>query len=192
MPVDFMQTVRFASDTLNITNQAPNSLLINLPAPTGFSALIAGRTVSGSTQFADWQIISPPRFNFGGFNPITGIFTVPSTGIYSVKATIFYMLSAIPVLSLNANFPLFTVRNVNSAAGLVTGLLPVLHMNAGGAVGELRAILDAATVTLADDLLLIAGDNIALYYEPDGLNIPLLIGNRSPGIVWSVLKLSDA
>lgn len=192
MPVGLMQTVHFVSDTLRIANQSPAGLRIDLPAPVGFSALITGRIVNGSTQFNNWQIVTPPRYNFGGFNPTTGVFTVPSTGIYSVNATIYYIMNTVACETPNGIFPFFSVRNVNNGNYLISGLLPVLHVSLG-VRGELRSILNAATVTLADNLLLSARDNIALTYEADSLDIALEIGNRRPpGIVWSIEKLSDA
>lgn len=193
MPVNFTQNVRLMSDTLMIANQPPDGIHFDMPPPQGFSALITCRAVNASTQFGNWQVTPTPRFNFGGFNPSTGVFTVPSTGIYSVEATIYYSMNTVPGQTQNGVFPFFSVRNANNGNFLITGLLPVLHVNLGGPTGNIRALLNAATVTLAGNLLLVARDNIALTYESDGLNIPLEIGDRRPpGIVWSIVKLSDA
>ncbi|MEK3731054.1 MULTISPECIES: hypothetical protein [Paenibacillus] len=44
-------------------------------------------------------------------------------------------------------------------------------------------------MTLGGDVELNAGDVIGLFYEANGLTIPLNIGGPTPGIVWSMHRI---
>jgi hypothetical protein len=51
--------------------------------------------------------------------------------------------------------------------------------------------LGNGTVTLSGEVELAAGDVIGLFYEADGLTIPLNLGGTgAPGIVWSINRLT--
>ncbi|MFD2882106.1 hypothetical protein ACFTAO_49835 [Paenibacillus rhizoplanae] len=68
-------------------------------------------------------------------------------------------------------------------------MFPLLNVNIALLL-SLRTILGNGTVTLAGEVELTAGDVIGLFYEADGLTIPLDLGGVSSGIVWSVHRLT--
>jgi hypothetical protein len=140
-------------------------------------------------QLTGWSVASPYFEDGFGFDEITGNYTAPATGTYSIKATINYAATAAVTVSLGAGVnPYFVVRRTSPVAtDLVAGQIPIFDVNVV-LVLSLRTIVSSGVVTLEGDVDLNAGDVIGLFYEADGLVIPLDLGGTgvSPGIVWSV------
>ncbi|MDU4962582.1 MAG: hypothetical protein E6X17_18155, partial [Sporomusaceae bacterium] len=159
-------------------------------AEEGFAAFLPTLAVSGATQLNNWTV-SSPYFSSGSFNPVTGQYTVPATGVYSISATINYSTTVALSVGIGASVnPAFVVRRIApSTTDLITGLFPIL--NVAALVLNLRAILGSGTVTLSGEVLLNAGDAIALVYEPSGLTLSLNLGSStSSGVLWSVYRLT--
>lgn len=158
----------------------------------GFSAFLTSAAgVTGSTQLAGWSVASP-YFDSATFDEVTGTYTVPATGVYIIEATINYSTTAAVTVSLGAGIsPAFVVRRTAPVVtDLISGLFPVLNVDVA-LVLTLRAVLGSSTVTLVGEVTLDAGDVIGLFYEADGLVIPLdLGGTGGPGIVWSINRLT--
>ncbi|PGZ93841.1 protoporphyrinogen oxidase, partial [Bacillus sp. AFS029533] len=157
---------------------------------TGFSAFIPTVGTAASTQLTGWSVASP-FFNATTFDPTTGNFTVPATGRYTFEATISYSTTATLTVSLGAGInPSFVIRRTSPTTDdLLSGLVPILDVNVA-LVLNLRAILGDGTVTITGDLELTAGDVIGLFYEADGLTVPLTLGgNNTAGINWSVHRI---
>nr|WP_312578768.1 hypothetical protein [Sedimentibacter sp.] len=157
----------------------------------GFSAFLPAVSTSASTQLTGWTVTSP-YFDSPTFDEITGNYTVPATGNYSIYATINYSTTAAITISLGAGIdPAFVVRRTSpTVTDLISGLFPLLNVNVA-LVLTLRTILGNGTVTLAGEVELDAGDVVGLFYEANGLTIPLdLGGTGTPGIVWSINRLT--
>ncbi|WP_107839373.1 hypothetical protein [Metasolibacillus meyeri] len=154
----------------------------------GFSAFKTSLVTNTSTVIPSWTVTAP-YYTTGGFNPTTGVFTVPVTGRYSFAATLNYSTTAVISLSLGSGInPAFYMRR-NSSANVIGGLFPLLNVSI--TLLTLRAILGNGTVTLAGDLLLNAGDTIDLYYEANGLTIGLNLGGvNAAGMVWSCHRIA--
>ncbi|MCT6925712.1 hypothetical protein [Metasolibacillus sp.] len=154
----------------------------------GFSAFKSSLVTNSSTAITNWTVTAP-YYSTGGFNPTTGVFTVPVTGRYSFAATLNYSTVATISLSLGSGInPAFYMRR-NTSTNVISGLFPLLNVSV--TLLTLRAILGNGTVTLAGDLLLNAGDTIDLYYEANGLTIGLNLGGvNSAGMVWSCHRIS--
>ncbi|OUM96303.1 MAG: hypothetical protein A9Z00_14920 [Thermobacillus sp. ZCTH02-B1] len=151
--------------------------------------MIPALTVNTSGQFTNWTVTAP-YYGHPNFNPVTGVFTVPSTGRYAISATINYVTTAAVSISLGPGInPYFAVQRLTpSATDLITGLLPVLNISA---IVTLRGLLGNGCVTLAGDVSLNAGDTIALFYNSTGATVTLQIGNSGTnGIVWSVHRIA--
>ncbi|PEC48048.1 protoporphyrinogen oxidase, partial [Bacillus sp. AFS096315] len=156
----------------------------------GFSAFLPALNTATTTQLTGWSVTSP-FFNGTTFDPTTGNFTVPATGRYTFEATISYSTTATLTAAIGAGVnPSFVFRRtLPTTADLLSGLMPILDVNVA-LVLNLRAILGDGTVTITGDLQLTAGDVIGLFYEADGLTIPLTLGgNNSAGINWSVHRI---
>ncbi|WP_144519259.1 collagen-like repeat preface domain-containing protein [Bacillus thuringiensis] len=160
-------------------------------ATEGFSAFLSSIAASTSTQLTNWSV-SDPYYSNALFNAVTGNFTVPATGRYTFNTTINYSTVAAITISLGAGVnPAFILRRTSPiTTDLLNGLFPILNVNVA-LVLTLRTILGAGTVTLTGDLNLNAGDIIGLFYEADGLTVPLnLGGNDDNGIVWSCHRIN--
>ncbi|WP_425287525.1 hypothetical protein [Paenibacillus jilunlii] len=159
-------------------------------AAEGFSAFLPTISASASTQLAGWTVTSP-YYDSTSFNETTGNYTVPVTGRYSFEATINYSTTAAISVALGAGVnPSFVIRRTSpTTVDLVTGLFPLLNVNIA-LVLTLRTILGNGTVTLAGEFDLTAGDVIGLFYEADGLTVPLDLGSTSSGVVWSVHRFT--
>lgn len=159
-------------------------------ATEGFSAFLPTFSAATSTQLTGWTVTTP-YYDSATFDEVTGNYTVPVTGRYSFEATINYSTTAAITISLGAGTnPAFVIRRTSPATtDLVSGLFPLLNVNVA-LVLTLRTILGNGTVTLTGDFLLNAGDVIGLFYEADGLTVPLDLGGDSSGIVWSVVRLT--
>jgi hypothetical protein len=149
--------------------------------------------VSASGQIINWSTASP-YYSGTGFDTVTGNYTVPASGKYSIHATVNYQTAAAISINLGPDIdPSFVVRRTSptpTSTSLITGFLPVLDVNIA-LVLYLRTILAQGTVTLSGEVYLTAGDVIGLFYNADGLTIPLNVGgNSSEGVVWSVHQLS--
>ena len=144
-----------------------------------------------STQLAGWTV-TPPYFDSATFDEVTGNYTVPDTGVYLIQATINYSTTAAITVTLGAGVnPAFVVRRTSpTTTDLISGLFPILNIDVALVI-TLRAILGSGTVTLAGEVELAAGDVIGLFYEADGLTLPLDLGGADdPGIVWSINRLT--
>jgi hypothetical protein len=109
-----------------------------------------------------------------------------------IEATINYSTTAAVTVSLGVGVnPEFVVRRTSpTVTDLISGLFPLLNVNVA-LVLTLRTILGNGTVTLAGNVELTAGDVIGLFYEANGLAIPLDLGGAgTPGIVWSINRLT--
>ena len=156
----------------------------------GFSAFLDSVPVTASTQLSGWSV-ADPYFDSTGFDPASGNYTVPETGVYSIQATVNYTTTAALTINLGAGInPSFVVRRTSPVTSdLVSGLFPLLNVNIALLL-TLRAILGNGTITLAGKVQLSAGDVIGLFYEADGLTIGIDLGGDTPGIVWSVNRIS--
>lgn len=155
-----------------------------------FSAFIANYSTASSTQLSGWTV-TPPYYSSPNFSDITGDYTVPATGTYAISATINYSTTAPISVSLGAGVnPAFIVRKTSPiVTDLIQGVFPIFDVNVA-LVLSLRTILASSTVTLSGNVQLNAGDIIGLFYEADGLTVPLnLGGTNSNGIMWTVTKL---
>ena len=151
--------------------------------------MIPAVTMSASGQFINWTVTAP-YYGHPNFNTATGVFTVPSTGRYAISATINYVTTVALSVSLGSGInPYFAVQRLSPSAGnLITGLLPVLNISL---VITLRGLLGNGCVTLAGDVLLNAGDTIALVYNATGATVTLQLGNGGDnGIFWSVHRIA--
>ena len=159
-------------------------------AEEGFSAFLSTFSTAASAQLTGWTV-TLPYFTSASFNPTTGNYTVPASGVYSIEATINYSTTAALSISLGAGVnPAFVARRTSPiVTDLISGLFPILNVNVA-LVLTLRAILGSGTVTLAGEVELTAGDVVGLFYEAEGLTIPLNLGASAPGIVWSVYRLT--
>ncbi|SHH59803.1 hypothetical protein SAMN02745823_00422 [Sporobacter termitidis DSM 10068] len=156
----------------------------------GFSAFISSVSTSASTQLTGWTV-TPPYFDSAGFNEAAGNYTVPTTGIYSVQATINYSTNSAISISLGSGVnPAFVVRRTSpTLTNLIGGLFPLLDVSV--ALLTLRTILSNGTVTLAGEISLTAGDVVGLFYNADGLTVPLTLGgSEAAGIVWSMNRIA--
>ncbi|PGS56488.1 protoporphyrinogen oxidase, partial [Bacillus sp. AFS041924] len=156
----------------------------------GFSAFLSTLGTATSVQLTGWSVASP-FFNATSFDPTTGNFTVPATGRYTFEATISYSTTATLTVDIGAGVdPSFEFRRTSPTTDtLLSGLVPILDVNVL-AVLNLRAILGDGTVTITGDLELNVGDVIGLFYEADGLTVPLTLGgSNSAGISWSVHRI---
>jgi hypothetical protein len=156
----------------------------------GFSAFLAFATASASTQLTGW-IVTSPYFDSTTFDELTGNYTVPTTGRYIIAATINYSTTFSVTASLGSGInPSFVVRRTSpTVTDLISGLFPLLDVDVS-LVLTLRTILGNGTITLAGEVELAADDVIGLFYEADGLTIPLDLGGAgTPGIVWSINQL---
>lgn len=148
----------------------------------GFSAS-SNNMFSNSNSFTNWSTLSP-NYSSPYFDPATGIFTAPETGKYAIQATVSYKTTAPVTISLGQSIdPMFTVKS-NGTTDLIKGYLPILDVNIA-LVLTLRTILGSATVTLGGDVELQAGDQVALYFEANGLTLVLNVDT-----VWSIHRLS--
>ncbi|MNP10868.1 hypothetical protein D3C76_1030320 [compost metagenome] len=156
----------------------------------GFAAFLPTFTTAASTQLTGWTVTTP-YFTSATFDPTTGIYTVPATGRYNIEATINFATTAAITISLGAGIdPALTVRRITpTTTDLISGLFPLLNVNVA-LVLTLRAILGSGTVTLAGEVELTAGDTVGLFYEADGLTIPLDLGGGAPGTIWSINRLT--
>ncbi|PEF60326.1 protoporphyrinogen oxidase, partial [Bacillus cereus] len=157
----------------------------------GFSAFLLSAPVSSSTQLGGWSV-SDPYYSDPSFNAVSGNFTVPTTGKYTFNATINYSTNAAITVALGATVdPAFIIRRTSPTnTDLLNGLFPILNTNIALLL-TVRTILGDGTVTLTGDVHLNAGDVIGLFYEADGLTVPLnLGGNNDNGIVWSCHRIS--
>ncbi len=156
-----------------------------------FSAFLPAASTAASTQLSGWTVTAP-YFDNTTFDETTGNYTVPDTGTYLINATINYSTTASVTVSLGAGInPAFVVRRTSPiVTDLVSGLFPLLDVNVA-LVLSLRAVLGSGTVTLTGEFELTAGDVIGLFYEANGLTIPLNLGGTgTPGIVWSISRLT--
>lgn len=156
----------------------------------GFAAFLPTFTTAASTQLTGWTVTTP-YFTSASFDPTTGIYTVPATGRYNIEATINFATTAAITISLGAGIdPALTVRRIApTTTDLISGLFPLLNVNVA-LVLTLRAILGSGTVTLSGEVELAAGDTVGLFYEADGLTIPLDLGGGAPGTIWSINRLT--
>ncbi len=149
----------------------------------GFSASGTTTAISSSTKILGWEVY-PPYYANSAFDPSTGKFTAPATGKYAIHATVNYKTNAPVSVSIGSNIdPVFLVKK-NGNTDLIKGYMPILDVNIA-LVLTLRSVLSSATVTLAGDVELQAGDEVELYYEADGLTL-----NFDTDIVWSIHRLS--
>jgi hypothetical protein len=147
--------------------------------------------ISASTQLTGWSVATP-YYDSASFNELTGNYTIPATGRYSIKATVNYSTTATVTIALGAaENPAFVIRRTSpTVTDLINGLFPVLNVNIV-LVLNLRTILGSGTVTLAGDVQLTAGDVIGMFYEADGVTIPLdLGGGDADGVVWSIHRIT--
>lgn len=161
---------------------------ISFPTPVqeGFAATASSITRSADAQLNPWTIITSPFFNSGSFDTTSGNYTVPATGRYGLKATINYNLGAVIQVTLGSGImPYFSVRrSAPAATDLITGYLPVLDVNIS--LVNIRAILQASTVTLSGEVELNAGDVVGLYYFADTFNLSLTFGP----VYWSINRIT--
>ena len=155
----------------------------------GFSASRAPSTIATGTQLNNWTTTAP-YYPGAGFDPTTGTYTVPVTGRYAIKATISYTTVASIGIQLGSTInPSFVVRRTSDGTDLITGLFPLL--NTSITLLTLRVILGNATVTMAGDVTLNAGDTIAILYVSTGLTINLNLGGpNASATVWSMHRLT--
>jgi hypothetical protein len=138
-----------------------------------------------------WTVTSP-YFDSATFDEVAGNYTVPISGRYLIQATVNYSTTATITVTLGAGInPSFVVRRTSPVVtDLISGLFPLLDVNVL-AVLALRTILGNGTVTLSGEVELSAGDVIGLFYEANGLTVPLDLGGAgAPGIVWSINELT--
>lgn len=157
----------------------------------GFSAFLPTVSAAASTQLTGWTVTAP-YYDSATFDEVNGNYTVPATGTYAIEATVNYSTTSAITASLGAGItPAFVVRRTSLVVtDLTSGLFPVLNVNVA-LVLTLRTILGDGTVTLASSVELNAGDVIGLFYEANGLTVPLDLGGAgAPGIVWSMFRLS--
>ncbi len=157
-------------------------------AGVGFSATTTAAGVAASTQIGNWSV-TLPYFNDTSFDPATGTFTVPTTGKYSISATISYQTTSALTVNIGPGVdPAFVVRRITPITDLIEGLFPVLNVSL--VVLTARVILGNGTVTLTGDVELTAGDTVGLFYEADGLTVPLDLGGAGSPIVWSIHQIA--
>jgi hypothetical protein len=138
-----------------------------------------------------WTVTSP-YFDSATFDEVAGNYTVPTSGRYLIQATVNYSTSATITATLGAGInPSFVVRRTSPVVtDLISGLFPLLDVNVL-AVLTLRTILGNGTVTLSGEVELSVGDVVGLFYEANGLTVPLDLGGAgAPGIVWSINELT--
>ncbi len=156
-----------------------------------FSVNINSIAINNTTgQLNTWSA-SIPSYNSGDFNTISGDFTVPSTGKYKFTIIINYSTGTLTSqlgISVNPGFVLR--RTVPSTFDLISSPLPLINVNIALLL-TLRIILASAQIVLVGDLELSIGDVIGLIYDADGFIPTLTLGsNFTPGVIWSVSKLS--
>lgn len=169
-----------------------DALLPPIQPDQGFSAFVPALEVADTTQITGWTTADPYYNNFGTFDPAAGVFTAPIPGRYSIKATINYQTTAAITVSLGADVdPAFVVRRISGpVTDLITGLIPIVNLDVLALT--VRAVLGNGTVTLGGDVFLNGGDQVALFYEADGLTIALDLGaTEGAGIVWSINMIDD-
>lgn len=157
----------------------------------GFSATRTPSTSSSSTQLTGWSTASP-FYPGTGFDPTGGNYTVPVTGRYSIEATISYSTTASLSFSLGSSVtPAFVIQRTSPVSTvLVTGLFPVLDVNIALLL-TLRAILGSATITMAGEYQLNAGDVIGIYYVANGLTVNLNLGGASANVsTWAIHQMA--
>lgn len=86
--------------------------------------------------------------------------------------------------------PFFDIRRTSpSTATLLVGNMSILNVNIL-LVLTLRVILGNGQITILGGLDLTAGDVIGLYYNADGLTVPIGFGNENgSGIIWTIHDL---
>jgi len=156
----------------------------------GFSAeLSSAQSLSANGQLTGWTTTAP-YFSNGAFNATTGNYTVPTTGNYLITATINYTTNAAIAASLGSSvIPAFMVqRSSPSTNNLVTAYFPTLNISV--TLLTLRAVLGNASVSIAGEVQLNAGDVIGLYYVANGFTTGITVGGASNQVVWSVNQLA--
>ncbi|MCI1966605.1 MAG: hypothetical protein LKJ17_10815 [Oscillospiraceae bacterium] len=151
----------------------------------GFSADLSVLNTSASTALTGWSTDNP-YFSSSNFNATTGNYTVPVTGLYTMQAKINYTTNAAITASLGSSInPFFVIQRTSpTATPLFSGLLPIF--DADVAILTLRAVLGNGGVTLTGVVSLTQGDVVNLYYDTDGMTIPITIQDT----FWSAYRLA--
>jgi len=86
--------------------------------------------------------------------------------------------------------PVFVLRRTSPiTTDLISGNIPILDVDIVLLL-NIRVILGAGQVILVGDVNLSQNDTFSLFYNADGLNIPLNIGDTTqPGMIWSMHSL---
>jgi len=157
-----------------------------------FSARINSTTINNSTsQLTNWTT-TDPSYGSVNFNNSSGSFTVPSNGKYSISTIINYSVGGaiLSQLGVGVNPGFSIVRTSPVVSTLISGPIPLLNVNII-LVLSLRTILAAGQVVISGDVQLLSGDVIGIRYVPDGFNTTLTLGGDfTPGVIWSISKLS--
>lgn len=157
-------------------------------AEEGFSAIANNIVVNTSGQITSWVSV-PPYIASPDFDPLTGVYTVPSTGRYHISAVISYQTTASIGISLGNDInPSFVIRNITTNTNMLAGLFPIL--NTSLVILTARVILGSGTITIVGDVELNAGDQIGLFYENSGLTIDLNLGGLTIPIIWSMHRIA--
>ena len=135
-------------------------------------------------MIADWSS-AYPEFSGNYFNASSGIYTVPRSGIYAAQATISYVTNSAISTQLGTSIaPTFVIKKITpTVESLVVGEFPIFYTNL--IILSLRTILASSTITLTGIVQLSQGDTVGLFYNSDGLTIPLTLQT----VQWAVFPL---
>lgn len=155
----------------------------------GFSALKSSQSVSANLQIETFGI-SDPFFSSSSFNATQGEYTVPTSGIYQMQATLNYNTAAAITATLGADInPALEIRRTSTpAATLAAGQFPIVNLNLDLGLVQLtiRAVLGSGSTTAYGLMNLDMGDVLQLYYNADGMTVPLTLIN----IGWSIYRIA--
>ncbi|WP_162902903.1 hypothetical protein [Taibaiella koreensis] len=144
----------------------------------GFSAYLSFYPQMSTSYQLNGYSVNSPYYSDGNFNIATGVYTVPSAGTYAISAVVNYTLTGPVTNNIGAGqFPSFEVRTVSPPNIMALGYIPVFNINYSLTIGTLpiRAPLEGATVNVTGTVVLAAGDQLALYYNNDGMTLPVQI-----------------
>lgn len=144
----------------------------------GFSAYLSFYPQMSTSYQLNGYSINSPYYSDGNFNITTGIYTVPSSGTYAISAVAHYTLTGPVTSNIGAGqFPSFEVRTISPPVILALGYIPIFNMNYALTIGTLaiRAPMEGATVNVTGTVVLTAGDQVAFFYNNDGMTVPIQI-----------------
>lgn len=159
-----------------------------------FSATLSNFILDNDGQFS-FYTTADPFYTDTGFNPITGIYTVPSTGKYAISAIVdFVRLGDLEILGDSVEPRIVLAAISGGTTTLLYGSFPIFDYDDTGGGGNLntRVLAQRGRVFVGGDIILSSGTQIALFYEADGMTSQIQFGELgSPGVTWSIYSLFD-